>query len=70
MRDAIKNINAEKIKTKEKRRKIDEQFKEQKVSYCEDYQILQSFSYTFLAPLLHKKCMLAKLKKGILSAQK
>ena len=31
MRDAIKNINAEKLKVKEKRKKIDEQFKEQKV---------------------------------------
>ncbi|XP_063408504.1 uncharacterized protein LOC134692070 isoform X2 [Mytilus trossulus] len=36
MRDAIKNINAEKIKTKEKRRKIDEQFKEQKKRKMEE----------------------------------
>ena len=31
MRDAIKHINEEKIRVKEKRRKIDQQFKEQKV---------------------------------------
>jgi hypothetical protein len=39
MRDAIKHINEEKIRVKEKRRKIDQQFKEQKVNIY----ILKSF---------------------------
>jgi len=57
MRDAIKHINEEKIRVKEKRRKIDQQFKEQKVNI--HFKIIS----------FQRSCDLLQLLSTILSAR-